>query len=291
MKRNLIFSAILFFSTVLLADEPVQVRVTGDRVSLRAAPQINAVLLDRMMSGDLLELADNSNPDWVGVVPPKEVDCWVDNDYLKDGKVKPKKLNVRSGPSLNHSVVAVVERGTTLDVRGELAGWSRIAPPVGAVAWISRQFTEGVEAPAKPVEIVQVKPAAVPSPVEVTPAPPVEKTIVDSNVTVVTQTVEQPEVNDVMVAAASAFKIPETLKPDPSKEQGVEETFSGVLMPTESPLCRLVDASGTDITICYVRGNIEQMKEHVGKTLSIVGKTYWSLGLELPVVVPVQIKL
>jgi len=119
---------------------------------LRSAPKLRAKLLDRAMLNDQLVLADDSNPEWVGVRPPKRIDLWVKDEYVEDGKVKPSRLNVRSGPSLSHDVVGEAVRGETLTPRGELGGWLRIAPPARSVVWISRKYTSLPSAKeAKPV--------------------------------------------------------------------------------------------------------------------------------------------
>ena len=76
MKK--ILFALIALSAAVCAQESVKVKVTGERVSLRAVPDTNAVLLSRAMLGDELVLKDNSNPDWVGVFPPETVDFWVD---------------------------------------------------------------------------------------------------------------------------------------------------------------------------------------------------------------------
>jgi hypothetical protein len=259
--------------SAVAAEDEVKVEVTGNRVSLRAAPELNSVFLDRAMKGDSLVLADDSNAEWLGVFPPESVDLWVHSEFIRDNKVVPEQLNIRSGPSLNHSVVGVVERAQELTIRGEVAGWLRIAPPKGSVAWISRQYAEIVGAAKEPVISITVEPAPEPETVQVV------------------KTVSQPEINVVMTATAGLSGLPEALEPDPAKNQGSQITLSGILRPAGGLLYKLVNPDIEGTTVCYVRGNAEQTKELEGQALTIMGRSYWALDLDLPFIRPLKIQM
>ena len=265
-----------------IAQEVDCIRVTADRVSLRAGPGLNDVLLDRTMEGDLLWVKDNSKADWVGVTAPGSIDLWVASGFIRDEVVLPKLLNVRSGPSLNHSVVGVLYRDDAVTVRGEAGGWLRIAPPKQAVVWISREYTQRVA----PVASRATKSDAV----VITIVPPPESRAVPEKV-IRMEKVVQPEMNEMMVVAATVMDMPSTLSPDPSKKQGVLEEFSGTLQETSSMLYKLMQAGPTEMPVCYVRGNQKQMSSHRGRSLTITGKTYWATGLDMPFVVPVKIEV
>ncbi len=291
MKKYRVVFFGLMLSFAVLAEEPQVVTVTGDRVSLRAAPQRNAVLLDRATTGDQLVLADNSNSKWVGVRPPQKIDFWVNSEYVQDDVVLPARLNVRSGPSLSHGVVGVVARDEKLTVRGTLDGWVRIAPPEKAVVWISRAYTD----------IFPPKSSDVDEPILVTgtEAPPAES---ESKIVI---TVESPKPNvqeaekeivrevmkDLLIAAVEVVELPEVLEPDTEKEQGVEEKFSGILQPANAILYKLVDPILESTVVCYVRGNTKQMEAYAGRSLTLTGRTYWAAGLEQPFLVPEKIEV
>lgn len=304
MKNYMVALFTLILAGSVNAEEPGMVKITGDRVSLRAAPDINAVLIDRAMSGDLLTLKDDSNAEWVGVAPPGDVDVWVHSKYIEDGTVVPARLNVRSGPSLNHGVVGEVRRDDVLTVRGEVAEWLRIAPPETTVIWVSRKYAEVIGAPRKPVTMIRVEPAPEPEAAEMVKSEPVvivevvqkpepsaeiEEDVSES--VQIVETVNQPEVNEVMVAAARTLKLPTTLVPDPDKEQGIEESFSGILRSTDGILSMLVDRDVEQVVVCYVRGNAAQMKAYADLPLRISGKAYWAVDLDMPVIVPVKIQI
>ena len=312
MKKTGTLLMVLMLALSALAQDLKIVTVTGNRVSLRAAPELNAVLLDRAMSGDQLLLADNSNPEWVGVRPPQKIDCWVHSGYLNEGVVLPPRLNIRSGPSLSHGVVAIVSRDKKLTVRGELDGWMRIAPPEETVVWISRAYTDFSAVEPQPVEPVKSAGADDPVLITGTEAPVAEKeskiiiTVVPNEPALaevveteaakeeteqVVKTVLQPVINDVMIAAAGVTELPETLTPDPDKEQGVAEQFTGTLQPANAILYKLIDPKLDTAVVCYIRGNAEQMAAYAGRLLTLSGKVYWAKGLSQPLLVPEKIEV
>lgn len=289
----------LMLALTALAQDLQRVTVTGDRVSLRAAPEVNAVLLDRATIGDQLLLVDNSNLEWVGVRPPPKIDLWVNADYIRDDVVLPARLNVRSGPSLSHGVVGVIERGEKLTVRGKLDGWVRVAPPEEAIVWISRQYTDFSTAEPAPMESAKSMAADASVLITGTEAPAAEN---ESKIIIMVEpaepVVEEAEkevvrqvMNELLITAVELADLPEALTPDPGKEQGVAEQFAGILRPANSILYKLVDPKFKSIVICYVRGNSEQMEAYAGRLLALTGQAYWAAGLEQPFLVPEKIEV
>lgn len=267
MKK--ILFAFIVLTVSAYAQEVVKIKVTGDRVSLRAVPDTNAVLLGRTMLGDELLLRDNNNPEWVGVLPPETIDLWVSSEFVSNKTVRTELLNIRSGPSLSHSVVGTASSGTVLNVRGEIAQWLKIAPTSNTTVWISRKYAD---APG----VVMIEPVAAP--------------MLTQETQTVVQAVAGTAVQEVMTSISASPE--KKLVEDSSKPQGVEGMYYGVLRPFDGTLYQLVDDHFTDITVCYVRGNEAQMKTFTGMRLQIVGKVYWIKGMDLPVIIkPSRIKL
>lgn len=292
MKRILTVFVLLALS--VSAQDAETVTVTGNRVSLRASPEPIGVLLGRAMMGDTLQLKDNSHPDWVGVVPPDAVDLWVHSEFIVGGVVQADKLNVRSGPSLNHSVVGILTNGQVLTVRGKIADWVRISPPSDCTAWISRKFTDIAPVTGAVAEVVAE--ADVPEAVAVSTAIAVAESAEPVEAAVSIETVEEPVVVEVeptveQVLVAASETVQKRLLPDPSKEQGLPESFSGLLKPADEPLYKLVNPKAVYETVCYVRGNSAQMQTYEKFPLRLTGKIYWAEGLDLPIIVPAKIEV
>ncbi|VGO21477.1 SH3 domain-containing protein [Pontiella sulfatireligans] len=244
-------------------NELAKVRVTGDRVNLRTKPDLNSESLEPAMRGEELVFLGATNG-WVAVQPPDYLYGWVATNYLKEGVVTPKKLNVRAGPSLNYTVLSVVKRGDELAVNGEFSGWFKVAVPVGSRVWISEDYVEPVE-PPPPVSAPVVEPEPEPElePVAVEPEPePVE---------------ELP---------------PLLLVQDKSRIQGVKEEIPGILRRANPGLYKLVLISGgIEEPICLVRGREKQMESHLNRSLLIKGRVYWAKDVDLPVIIPEVIHL
>ncbi|HEY5621891.1 MAG TPA: SH3 domain-containing protein [Pontiella sp.] len=239
----------------------VRVRVTGDNVSLRAKPGLQGELLERAMRGEELIYCGETNG-WVAVQMPVAVDCWVSAEYIQEGAVEPGKLNVRSGPSLNYSVVGVLTRGDKVEVRDEFNGWLKIVPPAGSRVWISADYVEKIEQPEP-----EIVPDPVPEP-EGEPAPPAD------------------EVGGIDKSLPTLVLD----KLDESKPQGREKRLSGVLRRANPGLYRLVlPEESMEESICLVRGSEAQLNELLSRYITVEGRIYWAENVDLPVIVPAKI--
>jgi hypothetical protein len=245
-------------------NEVVKIRVTGDRVSLRAQPNLEGELLDRAMRGEEMVFFEETNG-WIAVQAPESLNFWVAAEFLEDSKVTPNKLNVRSGPSQNYNVVAVVERDDVLTVRGKFNEWLKIAPPVGSRVWISTDYVELVN-PPKPV-VVMPDPEPVPDP--------------------------EPEIaSESVVEEEVEEAAPLMLVLDETKPQGNVESIPGVLRRANPGLYKLVLISGGfEEPICLVRGRESQLEGLLNRSLLIKGKLYWVEDVDLPVIQPDFINL
>lgn len=238
-------------------NDVVKVKVTGDRVSLRATPSMDGELLDRAMRGEEMVYFEKTNG-WVAVQAPESLDFWVASEFIQNGIVQPEKLNIRSGPSLNYHVVAIVNQGSSLALRGEFNKWLKVAPPVGSRVWISEDYVEIIE-PPKP------EPVVVPEPEPV-----------------VVEKVEEPkeELPVLMLVL------------DKSKLQGKKDKILGVLRRANPGLYKLVFISGNiEEPICLVRGRESQLEKMLNRSLQIEGKIYWVKDIDLPVIQPEKINL
>ena len=197
---------------------------------------------------------------------------WVAGEYVQNGVIQPEKLNVRSGPSLNYSVVAVLSKGDVVSLRGEFNDWLKVAPPQGSRVWISEDFVEFIE-PPKPEPVIE----AIPEPeLVVEPAPEVES-------------LADPE----PVVKSEFEKLPPLiLVMDKSKPQGEFDQIPGVLRRANPGLYKLVlIADGFEEPICLVRGKESQMERYLNRSMLLKGKVYWAKDIDLPIIQPEKIHL
>ena len=124
---------------VTQALQPVVVKTA--RVNLRAKPSPDAEPVGKVAEGAILQ-AKAFHEEWVEVVPPESVELWVHRDFVKDQVVTAEKLSIRTGRSINHSVVGSMVRGEKISVVSEQQDWLRIAPTPAASVWVSRKLVE-----------------------------------------------------------------------------------------------------------------------------------------------------
>ena len=243
---------VVYFWMIVSLDILADVRVTGDRVSLRAAPSLEAGVLDRAMRGDVFRELGRTN-EWVAVEAPEYVDAWVSESYVTNGVVIPSRLNVRSGPNRNYAVLTVVEEGTKLEELDRFHAWVKVVPPEGSRVWIHVDYTELV--------------------------PPEVGELVEEPGVIASEAVAYEEVELVLPVLP--------LELDTQQDQGLEQTFVGRLERANPGLYRLLSAE--DQVLCLVRGRAEQLETLVDRWVGIEGLVYFIQASALPVLQPNRI--
>ncbi len=278
------------------AERPyIMLEVTGQRVNLRARPELEAEVVGQVEEGDLL-YAKSLGLQWAEVAPPEGFFVWVHGDFVEEGRVTASTLNLRAGPGINYSVVGELARGTRVRALETFGEWLRIAPPASVSFWVSRDFLEEIEQlGTTPVTILDLPsmptPKAEVGPAAEAPVEPSEE--------------ERPELEDdgtvverVVAPSRPAFAPPSDLDLIPLAGQGQETRVRGRLRRRGLGFgrpsgFRLVgaDESGQSVTLCYVRGNTDQLRELLNRDVMLVGREYWVRDSSIPVVIPERIIL
>ncbi len=163
--------------------------VSQKNVNVRGQARINSEVVSHLNKGDkvtvLEEITTKKKPNepdkWYKISLPPSAAVWVFGGFVDaEKKVKPNRLNLRSGPGENFSVIGTVEKGTVVNVIETKGEWHKIEPPAGAYAFVAAHLvTREPVAPtlaAKPppeVAVAAQPPVAVPQPVVTEPPPPV----------------------------------------------------------------------------------------------------------------------
>lgn len=274
MTKQLFIGAVVFCAIALPGGaETTPAKVIGQRVNLRAKPDLNSEVVGQVSNGDTL-LVKSQQDAWVEVRPPESVDLWVSRDLVTDNKIAVSKANIRAGPGINYGIVGRLERGQSVEVRGSFGEWVRIAPFDEASLWVSAEFLElkrpaAVEPPSIPTS---PQPVALPSDLARAAASPTN--------------VPPP----VSAPPADTPAPPAGLDLIPLEGQGQAVEMTGELKPAPylfsrpSPY-RLARKDGSAYTtVCYLRGNTAQLESLRGKHLRIKGRQYWVQGTREPVV-------
>ena len=151
VKRASAFSAFVLCAGALFS-APLELKVVGDRVNLRARPVFDAEVVGQVSSGDSLVAPEGipEGAEWVKVRPPKTVDLWVFSALVNDGVVTADDTYVRCGPGQQYKPVGKVGKGYKIEPRGASTGdWLRIAPVPTAELYISSAYVLVVPAVAE----------------------------------------------------------------------------------------------------------------------------------------------
>ena len=123
----------------------------SNSLNVRSAPKVDANVLGKLKSGERV-IVQAEEGDFFQLQYPKQLETWMAS-WLLLGKGLEKvdvitrdEVNVRSGPGMQHSVVAQIKQGskvTVLEMNKDK--WVRIGAPNTATAWVSKKFVVAEE--------------------------------------------------------------------------------------------------------------------------------------------------
>lgn len=143
--------------------------VEANHVNVRGQPRLKSEIVTRLSKDQNVTVIEeitrnNTGPDepsaWAKISLPSDVHVWVNSEFIDaaNKSVKPKKLNVRSGPGENFSVLGRLERGDAVNQVSAKGDWLEIEAPTNAYAYVAAQYLkqEPVAPPTTPVETAPV---------------------------------------------------------------------------------------------------------------------------------------
>lgn len=128
--------------------EPGPAVVTQDHVNVRARGDVDSETVAHFKKDDLVTVVEEvtarkpgpGEPSrWAKIVWPSDVAVWVYADFLdrSGSQVKAAKLNLRSGPGENFSVVGTLEKGASIKKLDSKGDWWKIEAPEGCHAFVA----------------------------------------------------------------------------------------------------------------------------------------------------------
>jgi uncharacterized protein YgiM (DUF1202 family) len=224
-----------------------------NNINVRGQPSIKSEVVNRIKRGDKVEVLEiveqkpkpNEPDKWARVALPTNTAVWVHSDFIDPANktVKPRRLNLRSGPSENFSVVGRVERGAQLKEIERKDDWIRVEPPPSAYGFIAAHLLTHAVAPSV-VEVVKTEEPAPAKPPEVPPT---------TSVT--------PPPTDVAVAAPPVASEPTPATTTPSTEPPAEEEIKRVVsregivkrsVSIQAPTWFVLESPSTGKTVNYL---------------------------------------
>jgi uncharacterized protein YgiM (DUF1202 family) len=149
-----------------------------NNVNVRAQSHINSEVVFKLQQGDTVTVLKevvlphpktDEPARWVQIILPASTPVWVSSEFVdSNDTVKPAKLNVRSGPGENFSVVGILHKGDAVKSLHTKEGWTQIEAPTNAYGFVAAHLLAHKEAAPPAVELTTTTP--MPTPV-VTPVP------------------------------------------------------------------------------------------------------------------------
>lgn len=309
--RNTILSVLLgaLSACASLADGQPVARVRAERVNLRGRPDANGEVVGQAAAGDLLKVVQTGEV-WYAVSPPEKVRCWIHKDFVQDGKVTVKELTVRAGASINYPRIGSLFRGDAVTPRETFGDWLCIPPPTNAAVWIHRELLDvppaaKVAAETSPLSVPNnSEPAADSSPVLPVATNEMAVKISPSNPTAPASEATTPLQHQAVVmpprvmAGATGSGTPTNSPPQvpadlnliPVPGQGSVVQHEGFVKSSPYVLApgryRLAVRKGSQLeTVCFLRGNTQQLATLVDEYFMMQGREYWVQGVREPLLV------
>lgn len=158
-----------------------------NNINVRGQAKVNSEVVTHLKKGQLVTILEeitlkkpgtDEPAKWAKIALPPSSFAWVNTSFVDANKtVVPKKLNLRSGPGENYSIIGRLEKGAAVNVTDTKGGWSKIEAPAGSYAFVAAHLLS-----KDPTDIAKASPAAPPATTVAAvtpPPPPVTTTIVE----------------------------------------------------------------------------------------------------------------
>jgi uncharacterized protein YgiM (DUF1202 family) len=212
--------------------KPGPAMATEKNVNVRGQAAINSEIVTRLKRGDTITVLEQvtlkkSSPDepgkWAKILLPTGSTVWTHAGFIDPTTkaVKPNRLNLRSGPGENYSILGRIDRGTVVHEIERKGEWIKIEAPTNAYAFAAAHlFTQepaqmaAARAQAAPsTTTAATRTAPTPTPPPVVRERPVDTVAVSPPPTIVTP----PPTSPAPAPATTTTTPPPTIPPAPTE--------------------------------------------------------------------------
>lgn len=213
--------------------------VVASNVNVRGQAKLKSEVVTRLTKDQAVTVIEeivrnNSGPSepsaWAKIALPPNAHVWVNSAFISASNqtVLPRRLNLRSGPGENYSVIGQLQQGDAVKPITTKEAWTEIEAPANAYAFVAAQYLkQGAAAPTEPAPtaVTAVPPA---------PSPQTEPAPTPTNVVVIPPGPKQPTEP---APTPTTVAVAPPVAPPPTEAPAVPppaETPT-VAMPTEAP--------------------------------------------------------
>ena len=249
--------------------------VVASNVNVRGQAKLKSEVVTRITKGQSVTVLEeivrnNSGPEepsaWAKIALPPGAHAWINTPFINttNQTVLPKKLNVRSGPGENYSVIGRLQRGYALKALTTKGDWTEIEPPASGYAFVAAQYLKQ-EAPAPPAP-APAPPEPTPTPTTVAAAPPVAPPPTENPN--VPSAPEMPAMTNPTAPTEPAVEAP--LPPRIVQREGLVRGLTSIQAPSKFVL--VSPDNGRDIDYLFTTAKDLDLRRYKGLRIIVTGE-------------------
>ena len=262
------------FKTVPLVAGPAT--VVASNVNVRGQARLKSEVVTRITKGQSVTVLEeivrnNSGPEepsaWAKIVLPPGAHVWINTAFIDAGNqtVKPKKLNLRSGPGENYSVIGLLHSGDAVKTITTKGDWTEIEAPTSAYAFMAAQYLK--QGPAEAPAPTLAPPEPAPAPTIVAAVPPIAPPPTENPV--VPPSTETPAMTNPVTPPPEPV-VEEPPPPRIVQREGIVRGMTSIQAPSKFVL--VSPENGRDIDYLYTTSKELDLRRYKGLRIIVTGE-------------------
>jgi uncharacterized protein YgiM (DUF1202 family) len=250
--------------------------VVASNVNVRGQAKLKSEVVTRITKGQSVTVLEeivrnNSGPDepsaWAKIVLPPGAHVWINTAFINaaDQTVRPKKLNLRSGPGENYSVIGLLHSGDAVKPITTKGEWTEIEAPTGAYAFMAAQYLNQGPAEAPAPTPPPTEPA--PAPTIVAAVPPVAPPPTENPV--VPPSTETPAITNAVTPPIEPV-VEEPPPPRIVQREGIVRGMTSIQAPSKFVL--ISPENGRNIDYLYTNSKDLDLRRYKGLRIIVTGE-------------------
>jgi uncharacterized protein YgiM (DUF1202 family) len=250
--------------------------VVANNVNVRGQARLKSEVVTRITKGQSVTVLEeivrnNSGPEepsaWAKIVLPPGAHVWINTAFIDAGNqtVKPKKLNLRSGPGENYSVIGLLHSGDAVKTITTKGDWTEIEAPTSAYAFMAAQYLK--QGPAEAPAPTLAPPEPAPAPTIVAAVPPIAPPPTENPV--VPPSTETPAMTNPVTPPPEPV-VEEPPPPRIVQREGIVRGMTSIQAPSKFVL--VSPENGRDIDYLYTTSKELDLRRYKGLRIIVTGE-------------------
>jgi uncharacterized protein YgiM (DUF1202 family) len=253
--------------------------VVASNVNVRGQAKLKSEVVTRITKGQSVTVLEeivknNSGPDepsaWAKITLPPGAHAWINSSFIDAANhtVLPKKLNLRSGPGENYSVIGLLHRGDALKEVTTKGDWAEVEPPPSAYAFVAAQYLK--QEASAPLPPTPTPPEPAPTPTTVAMAPPVAPPPTETPA--MPPTMAPPAITPALPPPPAPTEpvVEEPLPPRIVDREGIVRGMTSIQAPSRFKL--VSPENGRDIDYLYTTSKELDLRRYKGLRIIVTGE-------------------